>query len=97
MQQQDDRRLLWLPLICCGGPILVFAAIGLAPALIAFLLTYKVWVLAAGVGLALAGILVWLRRARRVAWINPASRGRPVVSASAIKNSARGGVGPHDV
>lgn len=72
MNNRDDNNAIWLPLICCGGPLLVFAAIGLAPTLIAFVLTYKVWVLAVGAGLALRGFLTWLRRVRRAARINPA-------------------------
>jgi len=67
MDDRDDLKGLWLHLICCGGPLLAFVVISLAPTLIAFVLTYKVWVLAAGLGLALAGGLVWLRRARRLA------------------------------
>ncbi len=67
MDDRDDLKGLWLHLICCGGPIVVFALIGLAPTLIAFVLTYKVWGLAAGVGLALAGALVWWGHVRRLA------------------------------
>ncbi|MBI5829003.1 MAG: hypothetical protein HZB20_05570 [Chloroflexi bacterium] len=74
MKGHDDFNGLWLHLICCGGPILVFALIGLLPALIAFALTYKVWALAAGAGLTLAGALVWWRRVRRVSQINRACR-----------------------
>lgn len=68
MNDENDRHVLWLHLICCGGPLLVIALISLAPALIAFVLTNKVWVLVAGVGMVAAvGTLVWWRRARRVA------------------------------
>ncbi|MBI3764832.1 MAG: hypothetical protein HY260_23575 [Chloroflexi bacterium] len=69
MSDRDDLKGLWLHLICCGGPIAVFALIGLLPTLIAFVLTYKV--LAAGVGLALAGALVWWGRVRRAARTEP--------------------------
>lgn len=70
MDKHDDHSVIWLHLICCGGPLAIFVLISLAPSLIAFVLTYKVWGLAAGLGLALAGGLVWLRRVRRAARIN---------------------------
>lgn len=77
MKDHDDFNGLWPLLICCGGPILVFALIGLLPTLIAFALTYEVWVLAAGIGLVLAGVLVWWRRIRRATRSNlPAARNR---------------------
>jgi hypothetical protein len=74
MDKHDDNGVIWLHLICCGGALLAFVVISLAPTLIAFVLTYKMWLLVAGLGLALAGGLVWLRRVRRAARINPASR-----------------------
>ena len=64
MESKEDRGLLWLHLICCGGPLLAVALAALVPLLITFVLTYRIWVLAAGIGLALGAALIWRRRRR---------------------------------
>lgn len=71
MESKDDRGLLWLHLICCGGPLLVVALVTLVPLLVTFVLTYKVWVLVAGVGVAFGAALIWWRRRRCAPHLNP--------------------------
>ena len=64
-QNDDVQTSILLAALCCGGPLIAVVVISLAPALISFVLTYKIWLLGVGIALALAGVLAWLRRIRR--------------------------------